>query len=136
MKTTALNICTTIAIQAADASEFRISRDIARDEKRLGLGSFRRRLEILGLARSFDPFDPRKDDLSVDTSKIPEHARRYVNRWFRIGLMDFRFGHVVSGVLAVIFLLLAAVWMYPSEHLPEGVVIRVAWVSRVYGDVT
>ena len=33
---------------------------------------------------------------------------------FTIFLWDFRVGHVVSFVLACVFLLLAAVWLYPS----------------------
>ncbi len=82
--------------------------------KRVGMSKIRRRLEILGMAERFDPFAPRKETLGVDTSLLPDHAHRYVNRWFKIGLMDFRLGHTVSGILAVIFVLLSAVWLYPS----------------------
>ncbi len=96
--------------------------------KRVGMSKIRRRLEILGLAERFDPFDPRKEDLGVDTSVLPDHARRYVNRWFKIGLMDFRLGHTVSGVLAVIFLLLAAVWLYPSPVEGRAVMGEIAQI--------
>lgn len=96
--------------------------------KRVGMSKIRRRLEILGMAETFDPFEPRKETLGVDTSKIPEHARAYVNRWFKIGLMDFRLGHTVSGVLAVIFLLLAAVWLYPSPVEGRAVMGEIAQI--------
>ena len=96
--------------------------------KRVGMSKIRRRLEILGLATRFDPFAPRKEDLTVDTSRIPEHARRYADRWFRISLWDFRFGHVVSFILAVIFLVLAAMWLYPSEVRGTGVMGEIAQI--------
>ncbi len=99
--------------------------------KRVGMSKIRRRLEILGMAKRFDPFAPRKEDLTVDTSQIPEHARRYANRWFRISLWDFRFGHVVSFILAVIFLVLAAMWLYPSEVQGAGVMGEIA---RIFTD--
>ena len=94
--------------------------------KGVGMSKIRRRLEILGLAETFDPFEPRKETLGVDTSLLPDHARRYVNRWFKIGLMDFRLGHTVSGILAVIFLLLAAVWLYPSPVEGRAVMGEIA----------
>ena len=96
--------------------------------KRVGMSKIRRRLEILGMATRFDPFAPRQADLAVDTSRIPEHARRYAARWFRISLWDFRFGHVVSGILAVIFLVLAAMWMYPSPVSGTGVMGEIAQI--------
>ena len=96
--------------------------------KRVGMSKIRRRLEILGLATRFDPFEPRRGDLTVDTSRLPDHARRYANRWFRIGLLDFRFGHTVSAILAVIFLLLAAVWMYPSPVEGRAVMGEIAQI--------
>ena len=96
--------------------------------KRVGMSKIRRRLEILGLATRFDPFAPRREDLAVDTSRIPAHARRYAGRWFRIGLWDFRFGHVVSGILAVIFLVLAAMWLYPNPVSGTGVMGEIAQI--------
>lgn len=83
--------------------------------KRVGMGRLRGRMERAGLASGFDPFTSKKDTLSIDRSKLPEHAQEYCRRWFKIGLIDFRFGHVISFLLAAIFILLAAVWMYPSE---------------------
>ena len=82
--------------------------------KKVGLGKIREQLEEVGMAPSFDPFRPRKDDLAVDRSRLPAHTREYCRRWFTIGLWDFRLGHVVSFLLACLFLLLAAVWIYPS----------------------
>lgn len=83
--------------------------------KRAGMGLLRDRMERTGLAEKFDPFSSDKSALTVDRSKLPQNAQEYCKRWFRIGLIDFRFGHVISFILAAIFILLAAVWMYPSE---------------------
>jgi Mn2+/Fe2+ NRAMP family transporter len=82
--------------------------------KKKGMSKIRGRLEDMGLAGRFDPFAPNRADLAVDTSRLPQNARDYCQRWFKIGIWDFRQGFVVSFVLACIFLLLAAVWMYPS----------------------
>ncbi len=67
-----------------------------------------------------------KQDLSVDTAKLPAHAREYCRRWFIIGLWDFRIGHIVSFLIACIFLLLAAVWIYPSEVEKKKVMGEIA----------
>lgn len=83
--------------------------------KKEGMGRIRQQLEEKGLATRFDPFSAEKQDLSVDTTSLPEEAQEYCRRWFRIGLLDFRFGHVISFILAAIFILLAAVWLYPSD---------------------
>ena len=82
--------------------------------KRVGMGRIRGELERLGLAPAFDPMRARRADLRVDTAALPAHAREYCRRWFRIGQLDFGLGHVVSFVIASLFLLLAAVWLYPS----------------------
>jgi len=82
--------------------------------KKKGMSKIRDRMENMGLANRFDPFNPNRSDLSVDTSKLPANAQEYCQKWFKIGIWDFRAGHVISFVLACIFLLLAAVWLYPS----------------------
>ncbi len=82
--------------------------------KKAGMSRIREELERQGLAATFDPFSSGKEDLAVDTSRLPEPAQKYCRRWFRIGLWDFRLGHGVSFVMACIFLLLAAMWLYPS----------------------
>ncbi len=94
--------------------------------KRVGLGRIREQLEQEGYAPRFDPFASTKADLTVDVSRLPEHAQEYCRRWFRIGLWDFALGHVVSFVLATIFLLLAAVWLYPSPVEGTGVIGEIA----------
>lgn len=99
--------------------------------KNEGMGRIREPLEQAGLARRFDPFDAGKQDLSVDTAHLPAHAREYCHRWFRIGLLDFRLGHVVSFILASIFLLLAAVWLYPSDVAGNAVMGEIA---RIFTD--
>ena len=99
--------------------------------KKVGLGRLRPGLEADGLAARFDAFGGSKADLSVDVSRLPEHAREYCRRWFRIGLLDFRLGHVVSFVLASIFLVLAAVWIYPSDVSGNAVMGEIA---RIFTD--
>jgi Mn2+/Fe2+ NRAMP family transporter len=99
--------------------------------KRAGMGRIRERLDAEGITRAFDPFEGKRADLAVDTAKLPEHAREYCQRWFRIGLMDFRVGHVISFVLATVFLLLAAVWLYPSEVAGTSVMGEIA---RIFTD--
>ena len=99
--------------------------------KKVGMGRIRSELEELGLAKRFDAFDEGDKDLSVDTARLPDHAREYCRRWFRIGLWDFRAGHVISFVLATIFLMLAAVWLYPSEVEGNAVMGEIA---RIFTD--
>ena len=82
--------------------------------KKVGMGKVRERLEQAGLAETFDPFQPTRESLAVHSSRLPAEVSEYCARWYKIGLLDFRLGHVVSFVLACIFLLLAAVWLYPS----------------------
>jgi len=82
--------------------------------KKVGLGKIRERLEETGHAKVFDPFGSPKEHLAVDRSRLPEHLREYSRRWFQIGLIDFRLGHIISFLLACAFLLLSAVWLYPS----------------------
>ncbi len=96
--------------------------------KKAGLPLIRDRLEAQGLARPFDPFSPRVQDLAVHLPSVPGQAREYSRRWFTIGLWDFRIGHVVSFVLAVLFLLLSAVWLYPSEVEGRAVMGEIAGI--------
>ena len=95
------------------------------------MGLLRGQMEQQGLAKSFDPFDARKSDLGVERSQLPEHAQEYCRRWFKIGLLDFRFGHVISFLLASIFLVLAAVWLYPSDVRGNAVMGEIA---RIFTD--
>ncbi len=83
--------------------------------KKVGMGKVRNELESQGRIQRFDPFRSRKEDLAMDTRTLPPHALEYCRRWFHIGLWDFRTGHVISFLIACVFLLLAAVWLYPSE---------------------
>ena len=96
--------------------------------KKIGMGRVRPELEQAGLARRFDPFSSTKADLAIDTSTMPGHGVEYCRRWFNIGLWDFRMGHLVSFFLACIFLLLAAVWMYPSEVAGNDVMGEIAQI--------
>ena len=99
--------------------------------KRAGMGLIRRQLDKDGITRRFDPFSGSRDDLTVETSRLSDHALEYCHRWFRIGLMDFRVGHVISFVLATVFLLLAAVWLYPSDVQGNAVMGEIA---RIFTD--
>ncbi len=96
--------------------------------KRAGMSRIRPELERRGLARAFDPFTSTKEDLAVDANLLPEAAQEYCRRWFRISLWDFRLGHVVSFVMACIFLLLAAVWLYPSPVEGRAVMGEIAGI--------
>jgi hypothetical protein len=96
--------------------------------KRVGMGRIRDDLERLGLAPAFDPMRARRADLQVDTSALPAHAREYCRRWFRIGQLDFGLGHVVSFVIASMFVLLAAVWLYPSPVEGNAVMGEIATI--------
>ncbi len=94
--------------------------------KKKGMSLIRERLEQEGHAGRFDPFEPRKEDLTVHTDRLDPHSMEYCRRWFEIGLWDFRIGHVGSFILACIFLLLAAVWLYPSPVEGEAVMGEIA----------
>ena len=96
--------------------------------RRLGMARVRPELERQGLASSFAPFGSPKEDLAIDASRMPGHMQEYCRRWFRIGLWDFRFGHMASFMIATIFLLLAAVWIYTSPVEGRGVMGEIAGI--------
>ena len=96
--------------------------------KRAGMSKVRPSLEAAGLAPRFDPFTSPQSDLAVDISRLSPHAREYCRRWFRIGLWDFRTGHVISFALAAVFVLLAAVWLYPSPVEGRAVMGEIAGI--------
>jgi Mn2+/Fe2+ NRAMP family transporter len=99
--------------------------------KKAGMARIRGSLEEHGLAARFDPFHSTKHDLAVDSSRLPIHALEYCRRWFKIGLWDFRAGHIISFLIACIFLLLAAVWLYPSDVQGNAVMGEIA---RIFTD--
>ena len=94
--------------------------------KKVGMGRIRGHLEASGLVHTFDPLTATPNDLRVDTSALPPHAREYCRRWFSIGEWDFRIGHFVSMVIAAIFVLLSAVWLYPSPVAGNAVIGEIA----------
>jgi len=94
--------------------------------KKVGMGKMRGAIETQGLATPFDAFKSKKADLTVDVSRLPAHAQEYCRRWFKIGLIDFRVGHIISFLLASIFLMLAAVWLYPSDVSGNAVMGEIA----------
>lgn len=96
--------------------------------KKVGMSRIRPELERRGLATPFDPFSSPKEALRVEPSRLPVQAQEYCRRWFKIGLWDFRLGHVVSFVMACIFLLLAAVWLYPSAVEGRAVMGEIAGI--------
>ena len=96
--------------------------------KKKGMSKIRDRLEDMGLANRFDPFAPDVNDLTVYTSRLPSNAVQYCQSWFKIGTWDFRVGHVISFGLACIFVLLAAVWMYPSPVEGRAVMGEIATI--------
>ncbi|MCH8873435.1 Nramp family divalent metal transporter [candidate division KSB1 bacterium] len=96
--------------------------------KKVGTARIRTQLEQSGLIPRFDPLYSKKEDLSLLHGELPDQAREYCRRWFRIGLWDFRLGYIVSFVIACIFLLLAAVWLYPSEVEGRAVMGEIAGI--------
>ena len=99
--------------------------------KKVGMGRIRGELEEQGYAKRFDAFDRGRQDLSVDTARLPDDVREYCRRWFKIGLWDFRTGHVISFILASMIVLLAAVWLYPSDVRGNAVMGEIA---RIFTD--
>ena len=96
--------------------------------KRVGMGRIREQLERTGSAAAFDPFTSKKEDLTVNTSALPAQTLEYCRRWFAIGLWDFRVGHIISFIMACVFLLLAAVWLYPSPVEGNAVIGEIAGI--------
>ena len=96
--------------------------------KKVGMGKIRDHLEATGQVPTFDPWSSTQKDLAVDAKVLPPQAREYCRRWFRIGLWDFRMGYIISFVVVCIFLLLAAVWMYPSEVKGNAVMGEIAQI--------
>ena len=94
--------------------------------KKVGMGRIREHLERTGAAKPFDSLTSTKEDLTVDTSQLPPHTLEYCRRWFKIGLWDFRLGHIVSFLVACVFLLLAAVWLHPSSVEGNAVMGEIA----------
>ncbi len=94
--------------------------------KNVGMGRIRRELDEQGVTTRYNAFTGNVDHLRVDTTKLSDHTREYCRRWFKIGIWDFRAGHVISFVLAGIFLLLAAVWLHPSEVEGNAVMGEIA----------
>jgi Mn2+/Fe2+ NRAMP family transporter len=97
--------------------------------KRCGLAKIRGRFEESGDVAAFDPFTGNKKDLAVRISDLPSEAREYCAVWFRICLWDFRLGHCISFLLAAAFLILSAMWVYPSSL--EGTEVM-AEISRMF----
>ncbi|MBA4743037.1 MAG: Nramp family divalent metal transporter [Azoarcus sp.] len=83
--------------------------------KKAGMPMLRKTLEEHGVAGKFDSFNPRAEDLTVHVNKLSPHGQEYCRRWFKIGNMDFAFGHWVSFIIASIFMMLAAMYLYPSD---------------------
>jgi len=83
--------------------------------KRTGTGRLRQAFEDAGVTGRFVPGRTPCRDLAVDMTRVPADVREYCRRWFVIGLWDFRVGHIVSFVMACVFLVLAAQWIPGSE---------------------
>jgi hypothetical protein len=99
--------------------------------KKVGMGRIRAHLEQTGEVPSFDPFSSQKKDIAVHTSTLSPHALEYCRRWFKIGMWDFRMGHIVSFVIACIFLILAAIWIYDPAVNPDNAVSGRAVMGQI-----
>ena len=96
--------------------------------KRTGMGRLRAQLEEQGYTERFDPLTSPKSALAVDTSRLPAETLEYCRRWFKIGILDFRAGHVISFFIACIFVLLAAQWIPGSEVRGNAVMGEIAGI--------
>ena len=96
--------------------------------KKKGLGYVRNILEDKGVIPRFDPFKSGKKDLAFDMGILPEKTAEYCRRWFKIGTWDFAFGHWLSMIIAAIYMILAAVWMYPREVKGNAVLSEIAQI--------
>ena len=96
--------------------------------KNVGTGRIRNQLERSGQIEAFDPFKSGKEALIFDPSQMEVHTLEYCRRWFKIALWDFRIGHVISFLLACVFLLLAAVWLYPNPVEGNAVIGEIAGI--------
>ena len=96
--------------------------------KRTGMGRLRGQLEEQGFTERFDPLTSPKSALTVDTSRLPADALEYCRRWFKIGLLDFGLGHIISFLIACIFLLLAAQWIPGSAVQGNAVMGEIAGI--------
>ena len=96
--------------------------------KRTGMGRLRDQLEAAGFTGRFDAFHSGKQSLAVDTARLPADVLEYCRRWFVIGLVDFRVGHLISFVVACIFLLLAAQWIPGSQVRGNAVMGEIAGI--------
>ena len=99
--------------------------------KNVGTSYLRKKLEQKSLIKEFDPFSSTKQDLQINRKLLSDNENEYCSRWFRIGLIDFRLGHIVSFILAAIFILLAAVWLFPSSVSGNAVMGEIA---RIFTD--
>ena len=94
--------------------------------KKKGMALVRRTLEKNGKIPLFDPFKSPKADLAMNISALSPKTQEYARRWFKIGNWDFAFGHWISAIVAFIYLVLAAVWMYPSAVKGKAVMGEIA----------
>lgn len=99
--------------------------------KKAGLPMIRKTLEDHNVCGRFDPFNPKFEDIVLDINKVDSHTQEYVKRWFKIGNFDFALGHWFSMVIAAIFLMLAAMWIYPSEVEGRAVMGEIAKIFTV-----
>jgi len=97
--------------------------------RKTGLSQLRPELEEHGFVPTFDAFAPDRRALTIDVAHFPDELKLYCRRWFQIGLWDYRLGHVISAVMAVLFVLLAAVWLYPSPV--EGTAVM-GEIARIF----
>lgn len=50
----------------------------------------------------------------------PAEVRPYADAWFKASLYDFRLGHIVSWIMATMYLLLGAMILFTRAEKPEG----------------
>ena len=94
--------------------------------KKAGMGKIRDHLESMGWHRSSVPGAPPRKTSQWTRPNFPRTRSNTAAVGFASDSGDFRFGYVISFIIAVIFLALAAVWMYPSEVEGRAVIGQIA----------
>jgi Mn2+/Fe2+ NRAMP family transporter len=65
--------------------------------------------------------------------ETPAEYRPYADAWFKAALYDFRIGHIISWVIATMYLLLGAMILFTRDEKPEGAG-TVLVISNIFTD--
>ncbi|MGQ7787262.1 Nramp family divalent metal transporter [Nesterenkonia sp. K-15-9-6] len=80
-----------------------------------------------GMVRVREVFGPQA------VEHTPAEVRPYADAWFKAALYDFRIGHIVSWIIATMYLVLGAMILFAREDKPEGAGTILA-ISHIFTD--